>query len=70
MSQCQALGCKEQSDGRLMCRWHWRMVPSDLRKVWRHAWRDYEADHDAPSLIHNLNELRGLVAEAEVRVVG
>lgn len=66
MHECPVRGCQARvSDGRLMCRVHWPLVPRRLATELRITWRDRQADPGN----HHLQELHIGAVAAALRVV-
>ena len=70
MSACHAIGCEKRLPGNfLMCPFHWRLVPSVVRKVWRWACADHDAtrgrEGSGEAYIENYHEVRRIVQAIE-----
>lgn len=52
LRKCKAVGCTTGVDEkRLMCLYHWRMVPMDVQTlIWKHYRPGQHADKEGPSI--------------------
>ncbi len=66
---CLAQGCGQAIPrGYFMCTTHWRLVPPEVKRVWRESVSDYLADRSrdaGEALIENRREIVQIVAAIE-----